>query len=69
MILNCFGQDEVRDWDGDGGALQEDIGPDMCGFFFSCFSLRESRKGVETVRGLMNIVLYQFGIAHATQHD
>ena len=35
MILNCFEQDEVRDWYGDGKALQEDIGPDAGGFFFN----------------------------------
>ena len=33
MILNCFEQEEIRG--GDGEALQEDIGPDMSGFFFN----------------------------------
>ena len=35
MILNCFEQEEVGDWDGNDEALQEDIGPDMSGFFFN----------------------------------
>ena len=35
MILNCFVQEEVGDWDGNGETLQEDIGPDMSGFFFN----------------------------------
>ena len=35
VILNCFEQEEIRDWHGDGEALQEDIGPDMSGFFFN----------------------------------